>query len=107
MQDESESDDIYPALVLDAGARAVKVYRKGGETLEISGDGLKFAQKMLGDKAPANQRVRRGAIIRIQKDDKAHWQITQLPQVEAALVSSRSGRRRDSRAGRKFRFRTQ
>jgi penicillin-binding protein 1A len=88
LQDESESDDIVPALVLDASTRAVKVYRKGGETLEISGDGLKFAQKMLGDKAPASQRIRRGAVIRIQKDDKAHWNITQLPQVEAALVSA-------------------
>ena len=87
LQDESVSDDIAPALVLDASPRAVKVYRKGGETLEVSGDGLKFAQKMLGDKAPANQRLRRGAIIRIQKDDKGHWLVTQLPQVEAALVS--------------------
>jgi penicillin-binding protein 1A len=88
LQDESESDDIYPALVLEVNARAVKVYRKGGETLEIGGEGLKFAQKMLGDKAPANQRVRRGAIIRLQKDDQARWHITQLPQVEAALVSN-------------------
>ena len=88
LQDEAESDDIFPALVLDVSTRAAKVYRKGGETLEISGDGLKFAQKMLGDKAPANQRVRRGAIVRIQKDEKDRWQITQLPQVEAALVSA-------------------
>ena len=88
LQDESESDDIYPALVIDVNARAVKVYRKGGETVEISGEGLKFAQKMLGDKAPANQRVRRGAIIRIQKDEQSRWQITQIPQVEAALVST-------------------
>lgn len=87
LQDESESDDIYPALVLDASVKAVKVYRKGGETFEISGDGLKFAQRMIGDKAPANQRLRRGAIIRIQKDEKGHWQITQQPQAEAALVS--------------------
>ncbi len=87
LQDESESDDIYPALALDVSTRAVKVYRKGGETFEISGDGLKFAQRMLGDKAPANQRVRRGAIIRIQKDERGQWQITQLPQAEAALVS--------------------
>src|SRR4029077_19304141 len=43
--------------------------------------------RMIGDKAPANQRLRRGAVIRVQKDDKAQWQITQLPQVEAALVS--------------------
>ncbi len=88
LQDESDSDDIVPALVLDASVRAVKVYRKGGETLEISGDALKFAQKMLGDKAPANQRLRRGAIVRIQKTEKGHWQISQLPQVEAALVSA-------------------
>jgi len=87
LQDEFESDDIYPALVLDASARAVKVYRKGGETLEISGNGLKFVQRMLGDKAPVNQRLRRGAIVRVQKDEKGAWQITQLPQAEAALVS--------------------
>jgi penicillin-binding protein 1A len=87
LQDETESGDIYPAVVLEASSRAIKAYRKGGEMLEISGDGLKFAQKMLGEKAPANQRLRRGAVIRVQKDDKGLWQITQLPQVEAALVS--------------------
>ena len=87
LQDESESDDIYPALVLDVSARAVKVYRKGGETFEISGDGLKFAQKMIGEKAPANQKLRRGALIRVQKDEKGQWLISQMPQAEAALVS--------------------
>ena len=87
LQDESESDDIFPALVLDVSARAVKVYRKGGETFEITGEGLKFAQKMIGDKAPANQRLRRGAVIRVQKDEKGQWGISQLPQAEAALVS--------------------
>jgi penicillin-binding protein 1A len=87
LQDESESDDIFPALVLDVSARAVKVYRKGGDTFEIAGEGLKFAQKMIGDKAPANQRLRRGAVIRVQKDEKGQWGISQLPQAEAALVS--------------------
>ena len=87
LQDEMESDDIYPALVLDISPRALKIYRKGGETFEISGEGLKFAQRMIGDKAPANQRLRRGAIVRIQKDEKGQWQISQLPQAEAALVS--------------------
>ena len=87
LQDESESDDIYPALVLDVSPRAVKVYRKGGETFEISGDGLKFAQTMIGEKAPANQKLRRGALIRVQKDEKGQWLISQMPQAEAALVS--------------------
>ncbi len=87
LQDEAESDDIYPALVLDISSKAIKVYRKGGEVLEVSGEGLKFAQRMVGDNAPANQRLRRGAVVRIQKDDRGLWQIAQLPLVEAALIS--------------------
>ena len=47
----------------------------------------KFAARMLGDKVNANQRIRRGAIIRVQKDDKGRWHIAQLPAVESALVS--------------------
>ena len=87
LQEQSESDDIYPALVLDVNAKSVKVFRKGGATIEISGDGLKFARPMIGDKAPNNRKLRRGALIRIQPDDKEGWQIVQMPQVESALVA--------------------
>jgi penicillin-binding protein 1A len=87
LQEQSDSDDIYPALVLDADLKTVKAYRKGGETLEISADGLKFARPMIGQKAPKNRKLRRGALIRVQKDDKGNWQVVQIPQVEAALVA--------------------
>ncbi len=87
LQDQLESDDITPALVLAATAKAVKAFRKGGEVVEITGEGLKFARAMIGDKAPANRRLKRGALIRVQKDDKGTWQIVQFPQVEAGLVS--------------------
>jgi penicillin-binding protein 1A len=87
LQDHPESDDIYPALVLAANAKLVKAYRKGGEVVEISGDGLKFARPLLGDKAPAARRVRRGALIRVAQGEGGSWEITQLPQVEAGLVS--------------------
>jgi penicillin-binding protein 1A len=53
----------------------------------VSEEGLKFAARMLGDKVNANQRIRRGAIIRLQRDDKGRWHIAQLPAVESALVS--------------------
>jgi penicillin-binding protein 1A len=87
LQEHAESDDIYPALVQEVTAKAVKAFRKGGETIEISGDGLKFARAMLGDKAPAAKRIRRGALIRVSKMQGGAWEITQLPQVEAGLVS--------------------
>ncbi len=87
LQDQLESDDIYPALALEASVKAVKAFRKGGETVTINGEGLRFARAMIGGKAPANRRIRRGALIRIQKDEQGAWEIVQLPQVEAGLVA--------------------
>ncbi len=75
-------------MVLEANPKLVKAYRRGGETVEITGDGLKFAAQSLNDKAPANKKIRRGAVIRVQKDEKGNWTIQQLPEVEAALVSA-------------------
>ncbi len=87
LQEEIESDDIYPAILLEVDAKAVKAYRKGGETITMTGDGLKFASKMIGNRAPAKTRLRRGALTRVQPDGKGGWQIVQMPQVESALVS--------------------
>ena len=87
LSEELESEDIYPAIVLEASTKAVKAYRKGGETIEITGEGLKFAAKFIGDRAPAKTRVKRGALIRVQKDPTGAWGIVQLPKIEIALVS--------------------
>jgi penicillin-binding protein 1A len=83
-----DSEELRAAIVLEANTKVVRAYLRGGETVKISGDGLKFAQRMLEDKAPPNKRIRRGAVIRISKDDKNGWQITQLPEVEAAFVAA-------------------
>jgi len=63
--------------------------RSDGENVSITGDGLKFAARALGEKAPATTRIRRGALIRIGQDDKGRWQIAQMPQAESAFVSVR------------------
>ncbi len=87
LQDVADAGDLLPALVLAADAKQVRAYRKGGEAVTLSGDALKFAARMLDDKAPPNKRIRRGAIIRVQKDDRGGWQISQLPEVESAFVA--------------------
>jgi len=87
LQDIADAGDLLPALVLAADAKQIRAYRKGGEILTLSGDAIKFAAKMLDDKAPPNKRIKRGAIIRLQKDDKGNWQISQLPEVESAFVA--------------------
>ena len=87
LQDVADSDDLHAAVVTEASPKLVRAYRRGGEMLQITEEGLRFAARMLGDKVNANQRIRRGALIRVQKDDKGRWAITQLPAVESALVS--------------------
>jgi penicillin-binding protein 1A len=88
LQDVIDSDELYAAIVLDATPKLVRVYRAGGERIDIGEDGLKFAARMLGDKVAPNQRIRRGAIIRISRDEKNRWQIVQLPVVESAFVAA-------------------
>jgi penicillin-binding protein 1A len=87
LQDVIDTDDLLAAVVTEASPKLVKAYRRGGEIVDVQEDGLRFAGRMLGDKVNANQRIRRGAIVRLQKDDKGRWQISQLPAVESALVS--------------------
>ncbi|MCL4470419.1 MAG: penicillin-binding protein 1A [Gammaproteobacteria bacterium] len=87
LAETEEINGLVPAVVLAASPKHVKCYLKGGGAVQIGGDGLKFALKMLGENANPKTRLRRGALIRVQKDDKGGWQILQLPQVEAALVS--------------------
>jgi penicillin-binding protein 1A len=87
LQDTADSDEIYAAVVTEASPKRVKAYRKGGEMLEIAEDGLKVAARMLGENVNPNQRIRRGAVIRVQKDEKGRWQITQLPTVESSVVA--------------------
>lgn len=91
LQEVADSDDIYGAVALVAEPKLVKAYRKGGEIVEITDDGLKFAQKFLTSKAGASQQhIRPGSLIRIRKNEKGAWQIVQLPQVEASLISINS-----------------
>lgn len=88
-QGKDANDDIFPAIVLDASAKSVKAYLKGGERITVSPEGLKFAAKMLSDKTTGPTRIRRGALIRVMKDPARNneWNITQTPQVEAAFLS--------------------
>ena len=65
----------------------VKIYLKGGEVIEIRGEGLKFAQQALSAKADRRRRLRRGSLIRVEQGPKGTWHISQLPEVEAAVVS--------------------
>ena len=87
LDEHPDNGDVMSAVVLEADAKHIKAMRAAGETLEITGDGLKPAQSGLSDKAAPNIKLRRGAVIRVAKTAKGGWEITQLPEVEGAFVA--------------------
>jgi len=87
LEDHPDNGDVLSAVVLVADARRVLATRQNGETIEVTGEGLKPVQSGLSDKAAPNIKIRRGAVIRVVKTPKDSWEITQLPEVEGAFVA--------------------
>jgi penicillin-binding protein 1A len=88
LADHSDSDDVLAAVVLEASAKQVKAALRNGETVTITGDGLKFAAPALDPKVAPKKRIQRGALIRVMNDGKGRWQIVQLPEAEGSFVSA-------------------
>ena len=72
LHEYTDSEDISTAIVVEAGPKRVKAYHRSGEWLEITDAGLKFAAEYLTDRVNPNQRIRRGAVIRVQQIGRAH-----------------------------------
>lgn len=81
-----EFNGLVPAVITEASPKLIKVQTKSGEKVEISGKGLALVQKMLNEKKAENRKLKPGAVIRIVRMGD-NWHITQLPQVQAALVA--------------------
>jgi len=100
LNDHPANDELLAAVVLEASPKKVVAALQSGETVTITGEGLKPATSGLAENGNPKTRVRRGAIIRVvkapvaAKPSQEEWTITQLPAVEGALVSldPRNGR---------------
>ena len=87
LTDHPDNGEIVAAVVTVASPKEVQAQFLDGTEATINGDGLKFVAAALGPRATAAQHIKPGSIVRLVADDKGNWQITQLPQVEGALVS--------------------
>ena len=87
LDDHPDNGDVMSAVVLEAGPKKIVAVRQNAEQIEITGDGLKPAQSGLSEKAGPNIRIKRGAVIRVVLTPKGTWEITQLPEVEGAIVA--------------------
>ena len=84
-----DAGELIAAVVtqVNANARKVTVMRRGGQSVEVSGDGLRPVSSGLSPKAGPTIKIRPGAVVRMTKNSRDNWELTQLPEVEGALVA--------------------
>jgi penicillin-binding protein 1A len=87
LADHPDNDELRAAVVLEASPRKVVAVLQNGESITVSGDGLKPVASGLSPKAEAKLQIRRGAVVRALQGAKGEWALTQVPEVEGAFVA--------------------
>lgn len=86
LEEVDEFGGYVPAIVTAITRKGIHIYIKGGYEAEITGQGLSLVASTIKQKNPSKNSLKIGALVRVLKKNN-RWQIAQLPQVEAALIS--------------------
>ena len=81
------NDDLQAAVILEANPKEVKAFLSSGDTVVIKGDGLKLGAEALSDRAQPKIKIKPGSIVRVLSLPNGAWQLSQMPEVEAGLIS--------------------
>ncbi|MDH4289168.1 MAG: transglycosylase domain-containing protein, partial [Aquincola sp.] len=81
LADHADNDDLKAAVVIEASPRKVVAMLQDGESITVTGEGLRPVTSGLADKAPAQKKIRRGAVVRAVLGAKGQWSLTQVPEV--------------------------
>ena len=87
LQEHPDNDELKAAVTLEAGPKKLVAVLESGESVTVTGEGLRPATSGLAPKANPKIQIRPGAVIRLIKNPKGDWSITQLPEVEGAFVA--------------------
>jgi penicillin-binding protein 1A len=87
LEEHPDNDELRSAVVTAAGPKKVTALLQSGESVSITGEGLRNVSNALSNKATPKTQIRPGAIIRVIKGSRNDWSIGQLPEVEGAFVS--------------------
>jgi penicillin-binding protein 1A len=96
LKDYRDDDDLRVAVVLRASAKQLQVQLASGEQLAVSTLAQRGAEAAIAPGAPADLAIRPGAVVRVvnlgqqppaKGGEPGGWQLTQWPEVEAALVA--------------------
>ena len=88
LAEHPDNDDLRAAVVLEASPRSVTAMLQSGDTIEVTGAGLRPVTSGLSSTAGPKTQIRRGALVRALRNPKGEWSLTQLPEVQGALVAT-------------------
>ncbi|WP_442594282.1 penicillin-binding protein 1A [Parapusillimonas sp. JC17] len=82
--------DVLTAVVLSASPEKITAARSSSEIIEITDKGaLRIVARGLVKNAKENVRIQRGSVVYVHKNGD-HWEVINMPTVQAAFVSLRS-----------------
>ncbi|MCC7099151.1 MAG: PBP1A family penicillin-binding protein, partial [Rubrivivax sp.] len=87
LAEHPDNGDVRAAVVLEASPRKVVAMLQSGDSVTITGEGLRPVTSGLAETASAKVRIRRGAVVRVLQGAKQAWWLTQIPEVEGAFVA--------------------
>ena len=90
LKNHRDDETLRVGIVLQASPAAVLVQLATGEAITLRGEALRWAQPALAAKARAPLAIKRGAIVRLIRQDQRQgpgWTLSQWPQVQAGLVA--------------------
>jgi penicillin-binding protein 1A len=87
LADHPDNDELRAAVVTEVAPRKVVAVLQSGETITVTGAGLKPVESGLSAKAGPKLQIRRGAVVRALQNAKGEWSLTQVPEVEGAFVA--------------------
>ena len=82
-----DNGEIKSAVVLEALPAKITAMLRNGDTITATGEGLRPVQSGLSPKAAVQVKIVNGSVVRVLKDAKDRWTVTQLPEVEGAQVA--------------------
>jgi len=84
-----DDDDMLTGVVLEASPTHIKVARTSSEIIDVTDkSALKIVARGLGKNAKDKYRISRGSVVYVHKDGD-HWEVINMPSVQAAFVSVR------------------
>ena len=85
----SDSLDILAGIVTKIEKSKITVSRGENKPIILKRSNTKFAEKFFTKQTPQKKRIRRGSLIRIKpsSENNKEYEITQLPEAQAALVA--------------------